>query len=743
MKKTAAHLAVFALFLAVGAALTWPTVLEMREGAWGRTWDMFGNLWFFDHARHMLTEGDFSFETTRIFFPFGYDLRADLAHFLLPGLAAPLQLLLSLQPIEVYNIFLLLALGFSGYAAFVLARRFTASNAGAAVAALLWIGNPITVRELAAGSLEVAFTGFLVFAFWALLRLLDAPSPRRAVTFGVFWLLAGFTNWVMAGMFGLVVVTVGAWSLWRKPAAERVLPAKLLGAAIAVTALFALPFVGPLIPGQDLTMDETDQALARLTNDAELARQLLDRHSDRNAQLIGDSFDPGDFFVAQDAAAPTAPLLWWALAMLSLLALADRERRVGWLVALGGGFAVLACGPYLRWFNHFGIGASQWMIPLPAWLPYKLVPGFDLFYRPYRFMLPAGLLLIGPTAVGAAWLVQLRQRRATRIGAALVLVLVAGAFSLAAYQADGGAYREVHVASEYDSVIRELPGNGLLEIPFFPLPVSDVNALAMVAQKQHLKSIFNATLLRTPAWREMAEFAESNSVIGAWLDLQLGRADRVAATYEDAVALRNMGFDWILIHTSFAESDATTDRFRRVPHELILLTDRLYGAPRELSFARLYDARGASGQGEAVASPEAVARLRFTRLYNSADHGRTLVGHVSVDLTGGDGEKLAVSAPKHAANATHFCGWIRPQYLAGEAAPIDLEMTFDGNGKERVWRTQLPLSDKPDWQWRCVALPEDIQPANATSLRFSSTGRDIVVNLDDAAFVRLIDPATL
>lgn len=725
------HLAVAAIFFAVGAALTWPTLGAFGDGTWGKTWDMLGNLWFFDQARYMAVTGDWSAVTDRVFFPFGYDLRADLAHFLLPALSVPIQLLFTVQPVEIYSVLLLLSLAFSGYAAYLLARRFTDSPTAAAAAGLLWLANPIAVRELAAGSLEVACTGFFVLAFWALLRLADRPTWPRAAALAALWFVTGLTNWVMAGMLGVVVLAASPFLLRGHDRQTRRRLGMMIGGALVCTAVAALPLVGPLLGGERLAIDENDTALARLTPDVALARQSIEPQGDDLTGLIFDSFDPGDFLVAQDGAVPAAPLVWWALGALALAGLLDRRRRTGWLLALAAGFVVLACGPYLRWFNHAHFGQAQTPLPLPGFLAYKLLPGFTLFYRPYRFLLVAALLLVGPTAVGATALLG-AMRRWWR-GA--LVVLGAGAVALAAYQGDGGAFVEVFVPEEYESVVATLPAGALLEVPFFPLPVSRINAQAMLAQTHHLKPIFNATLLRAPAWRKLAQFADANSVIGTLLDLQLKRDGPVRVQRADAAALAEMGFGHVLVHTAFASGQPDIERYQRMPHELFLLMDRLFGPARELPFARVYATANAPADGETGVPPEAVTRVRFERLYYRPQINLEPVGHVSLEL-GADGrsERLAVAVPPAADGATQLCFWVRRKEVLGVPGELSLAL----GGDEGEFAATAPLEPGP--QWRRLCRPREAgaapRPSSLTWLQLrSDRPESYVVDLDDVAFV--------
>ncbi|MHA1568767.1 MAG: hypothetical protein ACTSXZ_04805 [Alphaproteobacteria bacterium] len=744
-RRVLTHLGVFLAFLVIGCAFTWPVALRLSGGVWGRTWDVTNNLWFFDQMRYMLASGDLSLTTTRVFFPFGYDLRPDLAHFLLPLLSVPLQRSNTLP--EVYNLLMLLSLAFSGWAAFLLARRFTQNQIAALLAGLFWLINPITVRELAAGRLEVACSGFFLLAFYALLWLAERPEIGRAVTLVAAWLLTGLTNWVMAGMFGLVVLAVSPFLVYRRGEGVNKRAVVLIAGALLLTAAIAWPMVGPLAKGESLSIDDTDVSLARIIPDAEVARQVGASAVDPFQALSGDSFDPADLFVAQDPSDPAAPLAWWLIWGLALLGLADAERRRGWLVALAAGFLVLSLGPYLRWYDHYHFTRHQLAVPLPAWLFYKLVPGFDLFYRPYRFLLPALLLLIGPAAVGLAWLLRLGKRAwAGRLlaAASVAAILLVG---LVSYHGDGGAYTTVYIPNEYRTEIRELKPQAIIEVPFYPLPTSQVNAQAMLAQTTHLSSIFNATLLRLPGWQRVAAFAEENTMIGTLLDLQLKRPGPYRVKSRDARELVNLGFDTIIVHTSYLEDEPFADRYRRMPHELLLLLDRAYGSPQELEMGLVYRATDIRASGPVAVAPDAVARLRFARQYFRPPGFPEPAGYVSWQIGAeGRSEALAVSAPEQAAKAGQFWCWLRYHTRLRRPDALWLEAGYGPPGEGPVWRAPLPWVEKLEWGWRKIDLSEfhsadtdePLAPERLGWLRLAQEGGDpLVVDMDDAAFITI------
>ncbi len=740
-RRSSIHAAVLLFFLVAGCLLTWPVIASFSHGAWGETHDMLNNLWFFKQVRFMIDHSAWSLVTDRIFYPFGYDLLSDLAHFLLPALAAPLVGWLT--PIQVYNLLLLLSLTFSGYAAFLLARRFTDSLPAALVAGLLWLANPIAIRELSAGSLEVACSGFFVLAFLFLLRLAEKPTVGRAGLLVLFWLLAGFTNWVMAGMFGLVLLAVTPFLIFRRGEEMNWRLTALIAGATMLTLVAAWPIIGPLAQSDRLDIQEADAALTRIAPDQEEAKRMLKTIGDPQFALANDSFDLGDFFVAQDPAVPAAPLIWWFIWCFSLLAWFNPERRRMWLLVPAVLFAVLAAGPYLRWFNQLHFGHSLTPVPLPAWLFYKLVPGFHLFYRPYRFLLPAMLLLIGPSAVGAAYLIRLGGNKRLHLVRGAVLTMLAGTLAIAGFQGSGGAYRIIDLPMEYVTVLRQTEARALMEVPFFPLPVSDVNARAMIMQSFHQKPIFNATLLRAPAWRKLADFAEENTVVGMLLDLQLRRPWDQPISQVDARKLMEMGFDQILVHTAIAEDEPKIERYQRFPQELFWFLEKLYGAPRKLEIGLLYSTKNIDGEGEVTIPEEAVTRPHFERVYYHSPMDMHPAGYISLEVDT-HSESLKVTVPGTAAGAEQFCGWFRRRLNLYKPKPFYLEMGCDSPDSAMTWRVKIPLEKALEWQRICVPLPVGdtdeaaFDPTRVTYLRFSGEEETpFIVDLDDPAFVRM------
>ncbi len=749
-------IAVAAGYFAAACAFTWPMIGRMSLGVWGRSWDAINNLWFFDFVRRdIIGMGEWSATTTKVFYPVGYDLRADLAHFLLPLASAPLQNFMSLT--ATYNLLLLLSLTFSGIAAYFLARRFTQNAAAAFAAGILWIANPVAVREIASGSLEVACSGFFVLAFIALLRLRESATIWRAAQLAGAWFCAGLTNWVMAGMFGLALVFAWPFLVYRKGKGLNKKLAALIAAALIGVTVLSLPFIGPLIQGDKTSINEADASLAAIAPDKSFSRQIGGAGESPMMALAPDSLDAGDLFVAQDASDPAAPLVWWLIFIPALLSLLVSERRKTWLVGGGFMFMILALGPFLRWFDQFRFGGSL-SIPLPAWVAYKIVPGFHLFYRPYRFMFPAVLLLIGPAA--AYWETLVGQGRTKKARGVLSACVISACFvaGLAGFQGAGGAFNRLHVPDEYRTVMKPLKARALIDAPFFPLPVSNVNAHAMFAQTRHGIPILNATHLRLDGWRRFADFIEGNSCARAMLDLQLKKPGPYRVEVDDARKLGELGFDLVLAHTSYSEDDPSVDRFRRMPHEFFILLERLFGEPDELVMGLVYKTDKVTKDETVIMQDTAAKRLRFARQYFQPSNTREAVGYVTLETNlQGFSETLPFSLPEGAGAGDDFCGWFRFNASLNTSRKVWLESGAGDAGRGDAWkisfmidRMDRPFQSRPMWRRYCRKsedwLPENtaapFDPSRLSWLRLRHEGGDpITLEMDDLAFVPRVSTA--
>ncbi len=454
------------------------------------------------------------------------------------------------------------------------------------------------------------------------------------------------------------------------------------------------------------------------------------------AGLVNDSLDAGSWFASLKSFNPAESLGWWLLFCPALWSLADRERRRPWMLAAALAFFVLAAGPYLRWFDRFRFGFHQVAVPLPAWLAYKFLPGFNLFYRPIRFSFVAGALLLGPAAAGIGLAASPSGKIRSFMTAAIACL--AFAVGLAEYQG-GHSFRSVDVPTIPQRELTELRPRALATVPFFPLPIGNANAESMLAQAAHGIPIFNATLLRIGELRRFADFVNGNEVLRALLDLQL-RRDPVSEVKDPGV-LAAQGLDLICVRSEFVEQDPETDRWRRWPHEMFFHLKRWYGTPRSIPGGFLFDARSeAPPTGRDV---EQCSRLRFERQDFRSREERRFVGHVAVDIPpNGAAPWLAFSLPGIAETPQMFCAWLR--LTPSNQIPISARLEMRDGATRTASLLLSPIGSEPRWRWRCCNLSEFTPPnggvppdvRDMVELRFAVEGGDgVLAEMDDAAII--------
>ncbi|MCB9489378.1 MAG: HEAT repeat domain-containing protein [Deltaproteobacteria bacterium] len=712
------HALALVAYLAAAAAATWPIAIRPSLAVWGEGWDVLNNLWFFGEMRHILTHGDWSWTTDHIFFPVGYDLRSDLAHFLLPLASVPLQFLFGLA--TTYNVLVLICLTFSAWSAFVLARHLTGRTAPSFAVGLLWMAHPTAVRDLAQGSLEVVGNGFFVLAFLALLRLVKDPTRRRTAVFAVAWLLCGFANWVMAGMLGIAFLAVVATharkgGAWNRPLITRA------AASLVVVAVVAAPIVLPLVRGESFAIEDEGVDLSSILPTGDVAD--LPTESGTMRALTEDSWDVGELFATQDEADTLAPLLWWTWIVLTLVGLTDRERRAKWMPLLAVGFFVLAAGPFWRWMGHFQFVAGRYYIPTPAWPFYAWLPGMDLFYRPYRFTYPALLMLIGPATLGAGIVLDrlsgLRRAKVYRPAAALLL---AGVVALA-YQAGG----RVSWMAAAQGAIFSPPKDGdraWVVVPFFPLPISVVNAWPQVAQANmranrtlsQTPALLNSTLIRTKALKKFAALMDAQPALKTLLDLQLKKTSTPTLSAADLTKLRDQGFSRVIVRTRFRDIPEEAAQYARVGPELFLLLNDAVGAPEATNSVLAYDLNDGTLR-DAYVEGARVAPVHFSSLPTTRHGAPTQRNYPAVDV-GPDGVSapMPISLPQNAADADAVCAWIRVNGVTKGDGRVAFRFG------ERTTQFEVEFGGLTDhwWRWQCATLTADVVPEDVTRLRVAS-----------------------
>jgi len=327
--------------------------------------------------------------------------------------STPVQLLGG-SPLLAYNVCLLLSCALSGWFAYLLVMRLTASTPAAIVAGIAFATAPYRAGQLA--HLQVLTSQWIPAIFLALHGYAETRRRRWLAMFALTWLLQATSN----GYFLLFLpVLIGLWLLWfvdwrRAPRAGLAIIATWIGAAL------------PLIPAL--------LEYRRVHADLGLVRQA--------GEIVR-------FSAAAASFTHTAPMLrfWSASAVPTqedylfpgVTGLAVILLAIGWSAyrRSGGGTAPLpdtrrrltralafyvlaaiamwacACGP------GADAGITNW------WRPYRLLallPGYDGLRVPARFAMLAAFCLSIAAGLSIARLHQL----AGRAFPAIVLAALAG-----------------------------------------------------------------------------------------------------------------------------------------------------------------------------------------------------------------------------------------------------------------------------------------------------------------------------
>jgi hypothetical protein len=227
--------AVFAIFLALAIAFTWPLVLHLDTAAADRG-DPLLTAWILDWVDYSLTHAPLHMYSAPIYHPGIYPLAYSENLVGIALLMLPLHLL-GLSPLTIQNIALILGYAFSAYGMFVLARVITRHTLASMVASIAFAFGSFMVAHVQ--HIQIVWSGWLPLMFAALFVYRRAPNNKHAALLAAAFVMNGLTNiyWLMFGSF-MLIVTIAFLGLDRKSWLR-------LFAALAIATLILIPFLVP------------------------------------------------------------------------------------------------------------------------------------------------------------------------------------------------------------------------------------------------------------------------------------------------------------------------------------------------------------------------------------------------------------------------------------------------------------------------------------------------------------------
>jgi len=232
--------AIFALFLTLAIAFTWPLALHLDTAAADRG-DPLLTAWILDWVDYSLTHAPLHLYSAPIYHPGIYPLAYSENLVGLAVLMLPLHLL-GLSPLTIQNIALILGYAFSAYGMFVLARLITRHTLASIVAAIAFAFGSFMVAHVQ--HIQIVWSGWLPLTFAALFVYWRTPTTKHAALLCGAFVMNGLTNvyWLMFGGF-MIVVTI-AFLAVADPRRDRAFWMRLF-ASLVVAGVILTPFLIP------------------------------------------------------------------------------------------------------------------------------------------------------------------------------------------------------------------------------------------------------------------------------------------------------------------------------------------------------------------------------------------------------------------------------------------------------------------------------------------------------------------
>ncbi|MGD8397816.1 MAG: hypothetical protein PVG11_03085 [Anaerolineae bacterium] len=550
------HGLVLLLFLLLSLALTWPLARVFTDALVG-VGDTRHSLWLLWHAKQALLTPEPLFSTQLLYYPLGITLLGSGLGPLLGVVTLPLW---PLGPEAARNGATLIGFWLTGYGMYLLARGLGLGRSISFFAGTVLLAAPMHVGAVTAGHLPKVFLGLIPLSLLAAHHALDVKRPRWWAPVAGFMLLLTLLHsgnqFILAGIGVVFMMGAGILSSSREERGAVMRRAMLVSASTLV-------LTGPLLittaVATSQPLFEAGRNLESVNYQPDLLQFLLPvRFTSRfTGSLVREAL--GDYV---GSGFETAVFVSWTVLLLSLLALAHRDRRSRQWLLLALLAAVIALGPSLTIAGRTTFTEYN----LPIIMPYAFLtalPGLDFWRTPGRFMLLGFVALAITAGFGLDWLRRRlpQQLRGLLVGAAVVLVLFESWPLPAAYET------LPPVPPFYEQIAGDNEVYGVLDLPFRPMQKIGFfgsyvmySSYYMSYQMTHGKGIAAGYLSRYYVHHPLFGHFLSNSISYAPLQSDVLVNGKPANRYANAAyELARHGYRYVVWHKQLAETIADDD----------------------------------------------------------------------------------------------------------------------------------------------------------------------------------------
>ena len=230
-----------ALFGALTIVMTWPQAAHLSTSAQEHQ-DVYFNMWRFAWFAHALASSPSHLLDGNIFYPEPRSLTFSDAMPVEAAIATPL-LWVGAPPMFVHNVLLLAGIVLSAAGILMLVVRLTGSSAAGITAGIIFAFAPYRFEHYM--HMELQWTVWIPWAFWALHRAIETGRPRDGALAGLFTALQ-FLSSIYYGIFLATLLALAAALLVcrARGASLRQAAVPLLVGAL-VTGVVLAPYVIP------------------------------------------------------------------------------------------------------------------------------------------------------------------------------------------------------------------------------------------------------------------------------------------------------------------------------------------------------------------------------------------------------------------------------------------------------------------------------------------------------------------